>query len=59
MEHSEYLVVKQIHKTLDCAEEEYEEDKDDDEHVKYMAKAYWMLQAYFLEKGVDPNQYTM
>lgn len=58
MEFSELYVVKQIHKTLECAEKELKEHPDSNEHVRYMAKAHNMLQAYFQEKGVNPAQYV-
>lgn len=55
-EFSEGLVIKQIHKALECAEKDYKEDKSDPKYLKYMAKAYKMLETYFVEKGVHPDQ---
>jgi hypothetical protein len=58
LEFSEMVVVKSIHKTLECAEKELKEDKESTEHIKYMAKAYFMLEEYFREKGVNPAQHV-
>lgn len=51
----EYMVIHQIHYAMDCAEKAYKEDKDSQKHMKYMAKAYHMLQYYFNEKQVHPD----
>lgn len=57
MEFGEMVVIKSIHKALECAQKEYKEHKDGDVHVKYMVKAFHMLIHYFNEKGIDPNQH--
>ncbi len=57
MEFSEMFVIKQIHKELETAEKQYKKHKEGQEHIKYLAKAYSMLIAYFEEKGVNPNSY--
>lgn len=57
MQFSELFVVKQIHKTLECAEKEYKKHPETDEHLKYLCKAYQMLEAYFIEKGINPNDH--
>ena len=58
MEFSELYVIKQIHKELECAEKTYKKDKDGDSHLKYLAKAYAMLEVYFTERGItNPEQY--
>ena len=54
-EFSEHMVIKQIHKALECAEKAHKE-KDDD-YMKYLSKAHTMLEAYFTEKGVHPDQF--
>ena len=54
-EYSEHYVIKQIHKTIEAAEKEHKECPDDMKYLKCMAKAYFMLEAYFVEKGVDPR----
>jgi hypothetical protein len=53
-EFSEHMVIKMIHKSLECAEK-YHKHKDE-KYIKYMVKAYHMLQQYFREKGVNPDQ---
>lgn len=58
LEFSEMVVVKQIHKTLECAEKELKENRENDEYIKYLAKARYMLDAYFAEKGLNPAQYV-
>jgi hypothetical protein len=53
VELSEDIAISMIHKKLECAEEEYSEDGE--EHLKYLAVAYSMLEDFFDEKGLDPN----
>ena len=53
-EFSEHMVIKTIHKALECAEKYHK--KGDEKYMRYMVKAYKMLQAYFMEKGVNPDQ---
>ncbi len=55
---SEMTVVKEIHKTLECAQHALKDDKKGDSHVKYLAKAYNMLCDYFEIKGVNPENYV-
>ena len=57
MEFSEMVVIKSIHKAIECAEKHYKKEKEGDKHLKYLCKAYWMLQAYFQEKGINPEQH--
>jgi ribosomal protein S15P/S13E len=57
MEFSEMVVIKSIHKSLECAQKDYKKDKESGKYLKYMAKAYKQLEAYFTEKGIDP--YTL
>lgn len=58
MEFSEMVVIKQIHKELECAQKHFKKDKTGTSHLKYMSKAYLMLEDYFKEKGIiNPEQY--
>lgn len=56
-EGTEYDVIKMIHDALECAKKEYKEHEDGTDHIKYMAKAYRMLTAYFEEKQIHPDHY--
>jgi hypothetical protein len=54
---SEMTVIKDIHKTIECAQHELKEKKEGTEHLKYMAEAYEKISDYFKSKGLDPNQF--
>lgn len=56
-EPSEMTVIKEIHKTIECAQHAFKEDKKGDSYIKYLSKAYAMLEDYFRIKGVDPASY--
>jgi len=55
--YSEKHVLKSIYGTMEIGMGKFKEDEEDTEYVKDLSKAYRMLEAYFMEKGVDPHQY--
>lgn len=53
--YDEHKVIHAIGHALKCAEKHQEQG--DQEYLKYLSKAYYMLEAYFTEKGVHPEQF--
>lgn len=57
MEGGEMTAIKLIHKKLEMAQHCLKKDKDGKEHLKHLAKAHSMLEDYFTELNINPQEY--